>query len=137
MAEVKSSGPHTPPGARAPRGARRPGGRPRRGAVGARFALYLAACWALVATAAWGAFPGAPWVVLGWALYTAVPLLVFLARLGWSFYPGAAFRLLVFGETNVLFTPMGMPSLWEMLVFLGILMLGWAYAYRKGALEWV
>ena len=25
----------------------------------------------------------------------------------------------------------------EMVVFLGILLIGWAYAYRKGALEWV
>jgi NADH-quinone oxidoreductase subunit A len=31
---------------------------------------------------------------------------------------------------------LGAIALVEMLVFLGILMVGWAYAWRKGALEW-
>ncbi|MDQ3024785.1 MAG: NADH-quinone oxidoreductase subunit A, partial [bacterium] len=67
----------------------------------------------------------------------AIVFLMFDVDVVFIFPWAAAFRLLVFGETNVLFTPMGMPSLWEMFVFLGILMLGWGYAFRKGALEWV
>ena len=30
----------------------------------------------------------------------------------------------------------GHPALEEMFLFLGILLIGWAYAFRKGALEW-
>jgi NADH-quinone oxidoreductase subunit A len=30
----------------------------------------------------------------------------------------------------------GMPAFWAMVVFLGVLLLGWAYAYRKGDLSW-
>jgi len=30
----------------------------------------------------------------------------------------------------------GAAAFWAMLVFLGILLLGWAYAYRKGDLDW-
>jgi NADH-quinone oxidoreductase subunit A len=53
-------------------------------------------------------------------------------------YPWAtAFRLLVFGESHIAFTPIGPSALWEMFIFLGILLVGWGYAYRKGALEWV
>ena len=32
--------------------------------------------------------------------------------------------------------PMGGIAIMEMVVFVGILLLGWAYAWRKGALEW-
>ena len=31
---------------------------------------------------------------------------------------------------------MGVVALWSMLVFLGILFLGWVYAVKKGALRW-
>lgn len=34
------------------------------------------------------------------------------------------------------FQRLGLFALLEMLVFLGILAVGWAYAWRKGALEW-
>ncbi|GBD10810.1 NAD(P)H-quinone oxidoreductase subunit 3 [bacterium HR23] len=34
------------------------------------------------------------------------------------------------------FQRLGLFALVEMLVFLGILLVGWAYAWRKGALEW-
>ena len=67
----------------------------------------------------------------------AIVFLMFDVDVVFIFPWAAAFRLLLFGETNILFTPLGMSSLWEMFVFLGILMIGWAYAYRKGALEWV
>jgi NADH-quinone oxidoreductase subunit A len=49
----------------------------------------------------------------------------------------AALRLLMYGHPSVVFTPIGSAVINEMFVFLGILLLGWAYAYRKGALEWV
>ncbi|MCC7478739.1 NADH-quinone oxidoreductase subunit A [bacterium] len=67
----------------------------------------------------------------------AIVFLMFDVDVVFIFPWAAAFRLLVFGEENRLFTPMGPACLWEMFVFIGILMLGWAYAYRKGALEWV
>jgi predicted MPP superfamily phosphohydrolase len=38
---------------------------------------------------------GGAWVVLALAVYTTVPLLLFLRWRGWPFYPGAVFRLLV------------------------------------------
>ena len=30
----------------------------------------------------------------------------------------------------------GRPLLWEMILFVGILFIGWIYAYEKGALKW-
>jgi NADH-quinone oxidoreductase subunit A len=30
----------------------------------------------------------------------------------------------------------GVLAIWEMLIFVGILLLGWAYALKKGALKW-
>ena len=30
----------------------------------------------------------------------------------------------------------GMPAFWVMAAFVGIIMLGWLYAYREGVLEW-
>lgn len=30
----------------------------------------------------------------------------------------------------------GAPMLWEMVLFVGILFIGWFYAYEKGALKW-
>ena len=31
---------------------------------------------------------------------------------------------------------LGLPAFWAMALFLGILSLGWLYAYREGILEW-
>jgi NADH-quinone oxidoreductase subunit A len=31
---------------------------------------------------------------------------------------------------------MGMPAFWVMAGFVGIILLGWLYAYREGVLEW-
>ena len=67
----------------------------------------------------------------------AIVFLMFDVDVIFIFPWATAFRLLVFGEANVAYTPIGPPALGEMLVFLGILLVGWAYAYRKGALEWV
>ena len=44
-------------------------------------------------------------------------------------YPWAV----TYGVMSVQF---GMFALFEMVVFVGILMVGWLYAWRKGALEW-
>lgn len=63
--------------------------------IAARLALYLGGCWATVAIAASGLFPGSTLAVASVGLYTTVPLVVFLRWRGWPFYPRAAFRLLV------------------------------------------
>ncbi len=67
----------------------------------------------------------------------AITFLMFDVDVVFIFPWATAFRLLVFGEEGVQYTPIGTPALYEMFIFLGILMIGWAYAYRKGALEWV
>ena len=59
------------------------------------FTLYLLACWSAIALLVAGTFPGALVAVAVLAVYTAAPIFVFLSRLGWTFYPGAAFRVLV------------------------------------------
>lgn len=51
--------------------------------------------WGTVLLLARGLFPGAAVVALVVALYTTLPLLVFVRWRGWPFYPGALFRLLV------------------------------------------
>src|SRR5512132_1982149 len=32
--------------------------------------------------------------------------------------------------------PLGLPAFWTMAGFVGIIALGWLYAYREGVLEW-
>lgn len=32
--------------------------------------------------------------------------------------------------------PLGLPAFWTMAAFVGIIGLGWLYAYREGVLEW-
>ena len=67
----------------------------------------------------------------------AIVFLMFDVDVIFIFPWATAFRLLVFGDEHVLYTPIGTSALGEMFVFLGILLVGWAYAFRKGALEWV
>jgi len=67
----------------------------------------------------------------------AIVFLMFDVDVIFIFPWAVSFRLLVFGDNNIVFTPIGPSALGEMFVFLGILLIGWAYAYRKGALEWV
>ena len=67
----------------------------------------------------------------------AIVFLMFDVDVVFIFPWATAYRLLIFGENSAIYTPMGPSSFGEMLVFLGILLVGWAYAYRKGALEWV
>lgn len=57
--------------------------------------MYELVAWALVTIAAFGAAPSLAIVVIALALYTTVPLLLYLRWRGWPFYPRAAFRLLV------------------------------------------
>ena len=63
--------------------------------IAARLAAYLLVAWGTVATLAAGLFPGALATTIGIALYTTLPLVAFLRWLGWPFYPGRRFRLLV------------------------------------------
>ena len=67
----------------------------------------------------------------------AIVFLMFDVDVIFIFPWATAFRLLVFGESHFAYTPIGPPALIEMFVFLGILLIGWGYAFRKGALEWV
>jgi predicted MPP superfamily phosphohydrolase len=72
-----------------------------------RLFAFLTVTWAVVLFLAWGLFPGSQSLVLGLAVYTTIPLLVFLRRLGWPFYPGALFRLFV--TRAVLYTILLLP----------------------------
>src|SRR5215213_5118721 len=63
--------------------------------IATRVGLYLAACWLTIGVLANGLFPHAVFAVVALAVYTALPLLVFVRWRGWPFYPDAAFRLLV------------------------------------------
>jgi len=72
-----------------------------------RFNAFLFLTWAIVFRLAWGLFPGSWAVVLGLAVYTTIPLFVFLRRRGWSFYPTALFRLFV--TRAVLYTILTLP----------------------------
>jgi hypothetical protein len=61
----------------------------------ARLGLYFAACWTLVGLLLRGVLPYAVGIAVVLALYTTIPLVLFLRLGGWPFYPTAAFRLLV------------------------------------------
>jgi hypothetical protein len=60
-----------------------------------RFAIYLTAAWTTIGALVAGAFPYAVAATVAAALYTTLPLAIFLRWRGWPFYPNAAFRLLV------------------------------------------
>lgn len=73
----------------------------------ARFLLYQVTSWAalaLVARALWWAAPAGVAII---ALYTTIPLLLFVRWRGWPFYPGALFRVLV--VRVVLYTQLMLP----------------------------
>lgn len=63
-------------------------------------------------------------------------------RIPVGFYLIALLFLLFDAEAAFLFVwiqslrEVGLPAFWSMAVFLGILLLGWIYAYRKGDLDW-
>jgi predicted MPP superfamily phosphohydrolase len=60
----------------------------------AKVAIYFIACWSVLALLAAHSTP-AMIAVIALALYTTVPLFVFLRWGGWPFYPRKAFRLFV------------------------------------------
>jgi predicted MPP superfamily phosphohydrolase len=66
-----------------------------RTSIFARLAAYYGLCWGILAGLAHGAFPFAVVATLAVAAYTTIPLIVFLRGGGWTFYPTAAYRLLV------------------------------------------
>jgi hypothetical protein len=89
----------------------------------ARFLAYQAACWITLGVVARGLFPGAEIAVALFALYTTVPLLLFVHWRGWPFYPGAVFRVLV--VRVVLYTQLLLPFV-AALGLIGLL-LGWPF----------
>jgi len=60
-----------------------------------RLGVYFALCWGIIALLVYGTFPLALAATLAFAIYTTVPLFVFLRAGGWAFYPTAAYRLFV------------------------------------------
>lgn len=60
----------------------------------AKVAIYFIACWGVIAFLA-AHSTGAMTAVFGLALYTTIPLFVFLRWGGWPFYPRKIFRLFV------------------------------------------
>ena len=81
--------------------------------IAARVGLYLTACWVTIGVLANGLFPHAVLAVVGLALYTTLPLVVFVRWRGWPFYPNAAFRLLVvrpFWYTQLMLPLVGIGS---------------------------
>ena len=60
-----------------------------------RLTAYYVLCWGVIVLVMRDAFPFAATATLVIAVYTTVPLFVFLQGGGWSFYPRAAFRLFV------------------------------------------
>lgn len=60
-----------------------------------RFLAYQLASWTALAFVVRDLGWAAPLVVVAVALYTTIPLLLFVRWRGWPFYPGAAFRVLV------------------------------------------
>jgi predicted MPP superfamily phosphohydrolase len=60
----------------------------------AKLGAYFVTCWTVIALLV-PHRPAIEALLVGFALYTSLPLLVFLLRGGWPFYPGKLFRLFV------------------------------------------
>jgi predicted MPP superfamily phosphohydrolase len=60
-----------------------------------RVIAFFSLAWATLIALAVGLFPGAPLLVVAIAAYATIPLVIFMRRRGWPFYPGALFRLFV------------------------------------------
>jgi NADH-quinone oxidoreductase subunit A len=81
---------------------------------------------------------GSSWIRFNTRYYViALMFLVFDVDVVFIFPWAAAFRLLTFGDPSLYFQPIGRAALGEMVAFLGILLIAWLYAYKRGALEWV
>ena len=61
----------------------------------ARLSLYFISCWTIVGLLLDDVVPYAPLLTAALALYTTIPLFVFLRSSGWPTYPGAGVRLWV------------------------------------------
>jgi uncharacterized protein len=85
---------------------RRPRGG-RGGRILARFLAYQIASWSVLGVVTRDLGWGAPVGVALIALYTTIPLLLFVKWRGWPFYPGAAFR--VFVVRAVLYSQLVLP----------------------------
>ena len=72
-----------------------------------RLGLYYAVCWIVIGILAYGTFPLALVATVTVALYTTLPLFLFLRGGGWTFYPTAAFRLFVIRP--LLYTQLMLP----------------------------
>ena len=72
-----------------------------------RFLGYQIAAWFALGFVARGLGWAGPFIVGLLALYTTIPLLLFVRWRGWPFYPGAAFRLLV--VRALLYTQLMLP----------------------------
>ena len=88
-----------------------------------RFLAYQLASWVAIGVVARDLWWGAPAFVLLLALYTTIPLLLFVRWRGWPFYPNAAFRLLV--VRVLLYTQLMLPFVAGAAV-LGLL-IGWPF----------
>jgi NADH-quinone oxidoreductase subunit A len=65
----------------------------------------------------------------------AIIFLVFDVDVVFMFPWASAYKILLFGIPYH-FMAIGLPAFGEMVVFLVVLLLGWLYAWRKGAFEW-
>ncbi|HKN64868.1 MAG TPA: metallophosphoesterase [Gemmatimonadaceae bacterium] len=79
----------------------------RGGRILARFLAYQIASWSVLGVVTRDLGWGAPVAVAVVALYTTIPLLLFVKWRGWPFYPGAAFR--VFVVRAVLYSQLVLP----------------------------
>jgi predicted MPP superfamily phosphohydrolase len=95
-----------------------------------RVLAILTACWLIVGASVAPVLPGGAWTAAAaWALFTVVPLAVFIATRSLGWYPGALVRLLVF------------RPLWYAQLFILPLALagglgwlaGWPFAHAAGA----
>jgi predicted MPP superfamily phosphohydrolase len=72
-----------------------------------RFLAYQIASWLAIALVARELWWAAPIVIVLLAMYTTIPLLLFVKWRGWPFYPSAVFRLVV--VRAVLYTQLMLP----------------------------
>lgn len=81
---------------------------------------------------------GPSWIRFNTRYYTvALVFVIFEVDVIFILPWAVAFRLLAFGHTQVYFAPIGYSAFGEMVVFLGVLLIAWLYAYKRGALDWV
>ncbi len=73
-----------------------------------------------------GAEPiGAAWIQFPVGFYLVALVFIVFDALAVFLFPWA-----------LVLRTVGMPAFWVMAVFIGIIGLGWLYAYREGVLEW-